>query len=372
MDDKAELERLLTDGYLIHGPIINLSDHTPESIRKAHTFFKIGESLEVLLDQNNRRKSLIMLRQPSTNCRVEILTANAITLRRAEDQLRYQNKPIGSIVRAHVIAMGGRSTSRRIFHLDKLISSLDGLWGWKFKLGDSVGKLEVEITLNSSEDSLIEKTLSDLQYLLDCLAISLQVGFRIQHSWVGHIPRYGPYVSGVGSEERMLENVAIDEIERNIEVITTSQEYAHTARGLNEAYAENTAAGRLSRLWATVETVFTSKPEPLLTSGEVSHLLDCAGRIPSLVGDNERFGKLRQALSDADRLPSLTRNERISQGIASTMAITFDDAYESIKKASQLRGKHSHQISSDDLKEIEASEQFLQGVLCKYLTQHTK
>lgn len=296
MNDLEKVEQLLANGYFLSGEVIPLSRLTPESIAITIKVFSIQMDTKTLLDLSNRTKSLIMLKHPSTGHQIEIITLDKCTISRANEQLRYQREPIGTLIRARCAALGGSSSSQRIFHLDRLVASLEGLRGWKFKLGDSIGTLEVIIRLESTDRGATEESLNKLQRLLDCLAVSQEVGFHIQHYSVVPIPRFGPTVS-FGLEERMLPPITLEEI-GNIETTLSSTEASVVAEGLNQAYIENCMPSRLSRLWATVEDVFGGKPEPLLKEEEVNCLIGAAKGIESLGKDSDRLGRLEEALSN--------------------------------------------------------------------------
>jgi len=369
MDNYAKLERLLADGYFVIGHVFRLSELTPESITNFVSVFSIQLAPKILLDPSNRAKSLVMLRHPSTGEQVEIVTSDERTIRRANEQLRYQREPIGTLIRLRCAALGGRTSRQRIFHLDRLVASLKGLRHWDFKLGDTVGTFEVVIRLKSIDGGAIEETIDELQRLLDCLAISQQVGFHIQHCSVAAIPRLEPSVC-IGPEETMLSPVTPEEIHSIIAAISSS-EATVAAQGLNQAYTENCMPSRLSRLWAAVEDVFGGKPELLLKEGEVKYLISEANRIESLRNDPDRLKKLKDALSNPDRLPLKSRNERIADGVAPIMGIGVDDAYCRVRTASELRGKHGHQLL-ENWQSIEGSEKFLQEALLCYLKKQMK
>lgn len=366
MDDHSKLERLLADGYLLVGYVLPLSNLTSESIANAVSVFSIQLDAESLLDPSNKAKSLVMLKHPSTGHRVDILASDEHTIRRANKQLRYQRERIGTLMRAHCAALGGRASRQRIFHLDRLVASLDGLWGWKFILGDAVGTFEVVIHLESTDRKTTEEAIDKLQRLLDCLAISQQVGFHIQHCSVASILRLEPSVS-IGPEEMMLPPVTPEEI-GNIEAAISSTEAVVAAEGLNQAYIENCMPSRLSRLWAATEDVFGGKPELLLKEGEVKYLVDQAKGIESLRNNSDRLKKLKEALSDPNRLPLISRNERMASAIAPVMGISIEDAYHKVRTASELRGRHGHQLLAN-WEDMEASEKFLQEALQRYLLQ---
>jgi hypothetical protein len=364
MDDCAKLEQLLADDYSVIGRVFHLSELTPESIANFVSVFSIQLAPKILLNPSNKTKCLVMLRHPSTSHQVEIVTSDERTISRANEQLRYQREPIGTLIYACCVALGGRTSRQRIFHLERLVTSLKGLWDWDFKLGDAAGTFEVVIRLKSTDKGAIEETIDKLQRLLDCLAIFQQVGFLIQHCSVAPIPRLEPSVS-FGPEEMMLRPVGPGEID-NIEATLSSREASVAARGLTQAYCETSIPSRLSMLWAAVEDVFGSKPEPLLNEEEVKYLVAQARGIEILRNDSDRLKKLKKALSDPDRMPLLSRNERMANAIAPIMGMSVDDVYRKVRAASELRGKHGHQLLKNS-ENIEASEKFLQDVLLCYL-----
>lgn len=369
MNDCAELEQLLADDYLVIGRVFRFSELTPESIANFVSVFSVQLAREILLDPSNQTKCLIVLRHPSTGHQVEIVTSDERAIGRADEQLRYQREPIGTLIRAHCVALGGRTSHQRVFHLDRLVASLGGLWDWDFRLGDVVGTFEVVIRLESTDTGAIEGTVDRLQRLLDCLAIFQQVGFHIQHCSVVPIPRLEPSVS-FGPEEMMLRPVALGEVDSVVATLS-SREASVAARGLTQAYCETSIPSRLSMLWAAAEDVFGSKPEPLLDKEEVKYLATQAKGIDSLRNDSGRLKKLREALSDPDRMPLLSRNERMANAIAPIMDMRVDDVYHKLRTASQLRGKHGHQLLRNS-ENIGASEKFLQEALLCYLKRQKK
>ena len=360
MDDYTKLEQLLAEGYLVRR-IFLPSEIPPELITNLDS--------EILHDSSNKAKSLVILEHPSTGRQVRILTSDARTISRANEQRRYQEEPIGTLVCARCAALGGRSARQRIFHVDHLVASLDGLWGWKFKLGDVVGTFEVVIRLESTDRGVAEEAVDKLQHLLDYLAVCQQVGFHIQHCSITPIPRLELAYS-IGPEERLLSPVTPEEIS-NIEAVLSSVEAMAAARGLNQAYVENCMPSRLSRLWAAAEHIFAGKPKRLISEKEIKCLLETAKGIESLRNDDDRLRELKQALSDPERLPLISRNKRMAYAIAPIMGISVKDAYSKVRTASKLRGEHGHRLSTN-WEAIEASEKFLQEALLHYLAQQKR
>lgn len=363
MDELKELKKYLNDGYLLDGPVLRLSEKTPKSIAEAYSFFEINIDLNVLLDPANKDKTMLLLRHPNIKKRIAILTSNNQVISKAISQYKYQRERIGTIMNFQVVALGGRSDKERIFHLDQFISSLDGLFGWKFSLGSNIGEFKIEIKSNSVDDTDTIEILSRLQLILDYFAFYFGVGFHIRHKFITNIPRIGPYVSGIGGEERMLSPVTTTELEK-INSLKGKHLLLEAMRGLREAYIETTMPGRISRLWSTIETIFGEKQQKLLSDSEIEEILSNAALISSLEKDSKRLGKFKDTLQKA----TLTsRNEHIATNIALTMDKGFKETYQDVKMASMLRGKHLHRILMEDVDNMQSSEKFLQAALITYI-----
>lgn len=368
MDDYKKLERLLADGYLVEIDAIALSTLNQEGAR---FFSNVSTQLtpETLLDPSNRAKFLVRLINPSTGNRVDLLTSDEHAISRAKDQLRYQREPVETFISVICAALGGSSAKERVFHLDRMVASLDGIWGWKLTLGEILGTFRVKIRIESMDKDVAEEALENLQLLLHCLAVMRQVGFYIQHYSFESTPRCTqlPYFGATGPEEMMMAPVTHQEID-SIKATLSSRESMDAARGLNDAYCENTMASRLSRLWATAEGVFGSKPQPLLNEEEIKYLVAVAEGIESLSKDSDRLKKFKDALPNPFQLPLQSRNRLMAEAIAPIMGISDEEAHSKVSTASELRGKHGHGISRD-LEGMEASEKFLQEALRRYLAQ---
>lgn len=367
MDDKSELEHLLANGYLVVGPIMSLSELTQrDSLANFLSVFSVTLSIKTLLDPVNRNSTLIMLRHPSTGQKIEIITSDHLVIRRAKAQQSYQEEPIGLLIRALCSALGGRYSHERIFHLDQLIASLDGLWNWQFKLGERVGTFEAIKRLETTDRGSAEEALDQLSHLLNFLAYRYQVGLYMQHSSISQIPRLEPTVS-IGPEERMLPAVTEKDI-HDIEIVLTSPKAVVAVKGLNQSYIENCMPSRLSMLWAAAEHVFSNKPERLLSNDEILCLFKAAETIESLRKDPQRLGDFKKALRNPDRLPLKSRNLRMAETIAPVMNISIEVAYSKVRRASELRGKNVHRLSQG-WKDIEDSEKFLQEALLCYIAK---
>ena len=367
MNDKSQLELLLDNGYHVVGPVKPLVELKQKSFLNFISVFSIKLSQQILLDPSNRNKTLIMLRQPSTGQQIEIITSEDHIITMAKTQQNYQNETIGMLIRSRCCALGGQSSNERIFHLDQLVASLDGFCNWQFKLGETVGVFEATKRLETIDRGSAEEELVKLNQLLDFLAYFYQVGFHIQHSTISQIPRLEPTVS-VGPTERMLTAITQKEILPDLEVMLASPKALVAIKGLNQSYIENCMPSRLSMLWATAEHVFSSKPERLLSIDEITFLFKTAETIESLKKDKQRLEKLKNALNDPDRLSVKSRNLRMAENIALVMHISTNEAESKVRKASQMRGKNLHRLSQN-WKDIEDSEKFLQEALLCYITK---
>lgn len=358
-----ELEKLFEDGYRVvtSYPILN---HTPQEIHGFISFFKTELSLQEALHPSNRNKNVVVLSHVPTGHQVEVLTSDQAILNRINKRIEYQNEPIGMAIRAQCLALGGRSTYGGVSHLDRLVESLDGLWGWEFKLGDAVGAFNVFIKLDQTDREYGELVREKLLLLLDCLAIIQNVGFYIKQFSCTFRPRIGLYCFA-GMREEMLRPVTPEEI-NNIEAILSFDKERLAARGLNQSYIENCMPSRLSMLWAATEHVFRSKSEPLLTKDEINQILESAKNVESLKNDPDRLDKLKNAISDPGRVFLKGRNRIMAENMARIMNISEESAYSKMSKASKLRGKNVHQLS-DDWDALREAEKFLQEALLSYL-----
>lgn len=362
MVNPEELEKLFEDGYrvVISYPLLN---HTPQEINGFVSFFKTKLSLKEALHPTNRNKNVVVLSLP-TGHQVEVLTSDEAILNRINKRLEYQKEPIGMIILARCLATGGRSAYGGCPHLDQLIESLDGLWGWEFKLKDDAGSFNVVIRLDETNRECGEVVREQLQLLFDYLAIIRKVGFYIKQFSCQLRPRM-ELNAFPGPAEEMLSPVTSEEI-NNIKAILSSDKNMLAARGLNQSYIENCMPSRLSMLWAATEHVFRSKSEPLLTKDEINQILESAKNVESLKNDPDRLDKLKNAISDPSRVFLKSKNKIMAENMAQIMNISEESAYSNLRVISKLRGKNVHQLS-DDWGALREAEKFLQEALLSYL-----
>ena len=287
--DFKELNQHLADGYLIDEAVHCLGRLNPQTIDRFTSFFSIKTDAAILLDLSNSDKQLIILGHPTTGSRFELITSDDATMLRVASQLSYQKERIGTQIHARCIAVDNRLLERPAYHgLDRLVESLNGRWGWNFRLLEGmIPAFQVKIRLESTNGVDIEIAKDKLKGLLDCLAVSQNIGFYIQEISEGPIRRcsLNPYFLAAGPAQRTLEALSFEEIS-NIEAVLSSPKAKAAARGLNQAYSENFVPSKLAMLWAAVEDVFSTDPEHLLKENERIILLKAAKEIETLVNNN--------------------------------------------------------------------------------------
>lgn len=364
MMDIAEIEKLLDSGFIVNGPVASLRKLNESSLEDFIKLFSIQTDIEILKNQENCNKTVFLLKDPKTGEQKEFITDDQVIVDRILEQQKYQKEPVGTQIYAFCTALGGKSTKERIFHLDRLIESINGFQNWQFKLTDRIGTFTVIIQIKSIEEFEIENTISNLQFLLDCMALYYQVGFQIQHYHNTPILRIDPIVS-MGPEERMLQPTNSITVFKIASLISNSKTQK-VARGINQSYAENCLPSRLMILWATFEQVFRTPPKSLLSDAEIDSILELASNIETLKADPDRLDELRKIVRNPDRIPLKNRNFRLAKSVSETLDMDFEETHSKIKRASKLRGKHVHNIAEewDDLVD---AEKFLRNTLIQYM-----
>jgi hypothetical protein len=343
-NDDKRLKDLIDNGYLISVTL------------------EIDKTLE---NNINNLKLFFILHNSKTNKKIGCVTGDQVIIDRVLKQQKYQKEPIGTQIYAYCAALGGKSSKERFFHLEDLIKSINGFQNWEFKISDRIGTFKVIIKIESIEKSQIEKTFSDLQFLLDCMAHYYQVGFQIQHYNISPIPRLD-IIFAWGPEERRLESFD-KEIILKIGKLISNEEIRNIAHGINQSYTENNLTSRITILWAAVEQAFQTSPKHLLRTNEIEEILKIVSNIETLKTEPERLKKLKSILKDPDRIPSISRNTRIAQSVSKLLKLDNDMIDKKIKDISKLRGRHVHSITPENIIEFENAENFLRDILEKYM-----
>lgn len=367
MDDFQKVTELIKQEYHLENitPISHINQENIESFIAVVNPKIVNR--EFLLDPANKDKCLIQFRDLKKNKRIEIITADKKAINKAMEYKSYLNQPIGISIHATCVAMGSGSSDMRISHIDRLIPSLNEVFGWKFKLIDRTGSFNADIKIDSTSRIKADQALDKLQRFLDALAITKNVGFHIQHYSVTPIPRHtGPHWGGWGPTEHMIPPLNDQEVENIINIISSNDKVIYAVRGLNQAYIENLLPSRVARLWATVEHVLDSKPTQMLKKSERKAIIQTIKKMEIL--EDSKIKKINEVISN---LYTESRNERIAKNISILLKIPFEEAYDKIRKASKDRGKNVHEIR-DDWELLKESEKFLQEVLLRFIDKNSK
>ena len=359
------LERAIADGYFVIGifSVGKIQRNNGESVDKFIKVFNLRIGRDVLLDPKNRDKFIIILRKESAQ-QIEILTSDFQCINKAKRQLAFQNETIGISITVHCVASGGSSEPDQVPHIDSIIRQLDGFLDWNFKQIDTT-KFEVSKKLSSTNKENAKQELNKLRLLLNYIAITRKIGIRVERYSIQEIPRFGPSHGIWGPLEWMVPPLSKEEIKRFEKFLSASPQIHKIADGLNQVYLLTSPDLRLAVLWAITEAVFADTPVPLLSHDEIENILNFATELPTLKG-SERLSKLKNALSDPNRLPLKSRNRIISENIAKNLNLNAEDVYREIKKISKVRGKYLHRFKVK-IKEVQEAEEYLRTLLEKYL-----
>jgi len=272
------------------------------------------------------------------------------------------------------MAIGGTLENRGKYHLDLLVQSIENFDDWKISLSDRQGFFDIDIEMDDVlDDESVQLVLEQVENILDFIAVSRQVGFKIQHYSASYKPEKGLSIHWGEQEYRL---PSMNNIEKGIiRAIVQSKENTDILKArkcLNHCYIENTMPGRVSILWSGIEELFREEqPLPLLNIDEIKAIKKCIREIPSLATDRKRTDEFISAISDPQRMPLKSRNKIISEGISKKLDIPSDGVYKEIKKASTLRGKHVHELHND-WRELVECEKFLHSIIRNYLAKNPK
>ncbi|SCG85527.1 hypothetical protein [Methanobacterium congolense] len=299
----------------------------------------------------------------SEDHKVQFSTKDKKAVYKAYEFFSYQKQPLGTWINVYFIVSGGK-VSNALYDVTKLIPSLNEISEWKFNLTDKY-RIRAETKLKSTNRIEIEQSINNIQTFLNASGFIRDIGFHIQHYTVSPIPRYGLIGGSMDLWTQLSDPLTKDEKIKLNQLMGVKNKVRTALTGLNQSYTENLLPNRVARLWATIEHVFGTKAEPLLTECERKAIIKSAKRIDSLKKDG-KLEKFISAISDRDRLSLEGRNRRIANNIADLMNMDKDKVYSDIQEISKFQGKHVHNIENN-WKELEKSEKLLQNILLKYI-----
>jgi len=353
-----QLEKLFDAGYLVlRRPLL-----TREVTDNTKNVFCLGTDEKIFQSTINEDNWLIILRyvKDKPNTQIEIITNHNIIIRIANERFNYQIEPVGTIIRAKCIALN----PKHITHIERIVRDLDGYSGMQFIAGNTCDSFEIVNKIESTKDYDVEQEIERIRSLMDALFMITETGYFIRYISVDPLRRMHPSVS-IGQVEKMLGPITKESISEAVAIVDSSKEIALILRGLNQSYVDNCYSSRLDRLWATVENVFCSHPEHLLSSEELDAIVSYATKLP-IANDESRLKSLIESLKNPDRLPNKSRNERIANNISRLLDRDYVSTYSEIKNCSKLRGQHGHSVSCKN-REIIRAEDYLKQVLLQHL-----
>jgi hypothetical protein len=366
MYEKNRLLEYLGKGYSINGPILKIS-----AIKDRNNFlevFPIDNGINVLENPLNQKKTLIMLRNEINT--TEIITDDEETI---EFAIKKQSEPY-IITEIHVVCevLGTDIAEVGIFDLENFVHALNENSNWEFNLGDNIDSMfTITIRIESLNPQLIEDAIEKTQKFIDLLAISENVGILIHDiSSCKTKKEPEPIAVKIGKPKRRLEKPSKELISK-IAYYSTScdkNDLYIAAHGLNLSYIENCLPNRVSMLWATVETLFKTKPEHLLDKEEIKMLIKHIDQLDFLKSEDDkwRLEKLKEGIKNPNLFSLKNRNERIALFISNELDLDYDETLRNIKLATSIRGKYLHELR-DEWSEIRKTEKYLQGILKAYI-----
>lgn len=352
MNDKDKLVRHLANGYTV----LHVTS-------KISTLNKNGEGF--LEDPLNQDKSIIIFNK---GC---IITDDAETLEFARQILEKGNEIIGTRIVAVCEMLGTDKPEEDIGDIDIFINSLNENSTWEFKLSDNSIFL-ITISTDSSDRILINQNIEKIRKFVDLLSHSQSVGILIRSIQESHIRKRKDPVFTEIKHCKNLQPLSKELTSNIFHLVDCHDEdkLFEAAHGLNQSFIENCLPNRLSMLWATVESLFRTKQNHLLTSDEIDQLINAADQIETLKSESEkwRLDILRKGIRNSELFSSKTRNQRIALSISKELGLDYEDTLKNIRTISKKRGKHLHQLIGDS-GEIRESEVYLQKILHTYINK---
>jgi hypothetical protein len=366
MYEKNKLVEYLEKGYLINGPILKIS--TIQDKENFLEVFPIDNGIDVLKNPLNQEKNLIMLR--NGNNTTEIITNHKGTIELA---VQKQKEPF-IITEIHAVCeiLGTDIAEVGTFDFENFVHALNENSNWEFILGDHSDSIfTVKVRIESLDPQLIDEFTEKIQKFIDLLAISQNVGILIHDITNCKTKKEPePILVVIGKPKRRLGKPSKKLISK-IAYYSTSydkNELHIAAHGLNLSYIENCLPNRVSMLWATVETLFKTKPEHLLNKEEMKILIKGIDQLDLLKSEDDkwRLKKLKEGIKNPNLFSLKNRNERIALFISNELDLDYNETLKNIKLATSIRGKHLHELR-DEWSEIRNTEKYLQGILRAYI-----
>ena len=362
-----QLRTLLNEGNIVERPPFSVASIVEEGLARKERGMPIPGDRAFLLDPRNWDETVIILRDPTSNCRSLIVTRDQRVIEMAQASLLERFEPVGIWIRARCELRGGSATTAPDFHVDRLVKSLVGVRGWIFEPDDQPGRFFVSKMIRETGEHTRTQNLLDLAEMLDSLAVALGKGVHTWHLAVSSIPKEAPAVSW-GKEEHMVSPLSAAEVSSIGKPLVDSRKRL-IAGALNRSYCEISKQAKLTALWACCENVMAGEPERMLTDETVDAIVGALETCEQLVDDCELLQKARPLLTDVlKKLSRKTRNDRISERIAALLGISSKDARRQVSRIFKLRGDYVHSlVDTGTASEADTALAFLHSALLREL-----
>jgi hypothetical protein len=342
------------------------SDHSIKSV------MNISEMIDKKLpqDEQNQQKALIML---SKDENISMFYAeDEETIRFAKQKIEDQDKPIGTLIFVVCEISGTSAVGERIRELESFIRTLNENSDWKFESKGSDMVFTISVRIESVDTQIIDEKTEIIQHFIDLLAFYKNIGIVI-HSIQKQFVRKDGLLTMYGITQRALDGVSKEFISRVYSYVCLgNKEVYDAAHGLNRSYVENNLPNRISTLWATIETLFTSKTEHLLNNDEIEVIINCIDQLDIWKSEQDkiRLKKLKERIKDPNVLSLKNRNERIASSISYELDRDYNETLKMIKFVSKIRGKYLHELRKDEQIELRNTEEYLQEILKAYINKN--
>ena len=366
-DHEKILNLIYREDSKIVGPIITVSTIKKKNIDDFVSVFDI-EKGEILSHDDN--ETLVMLRKG--DIKEHIFTTDKRAIFIAKEKKKAQEELIGIRIIFKCAAIWNEPDKQHKAYIEKLIDAYNDFKSWKFEK-EETGNFKITVTIGKDES--VDKTINEVQLFLDMLSFYHGIGFMIQNYSVFKLPRYG--MASAIQQVKRPKPLSMEEINSLKEKMKNSSDLMKLAlHSLNISHYERESRSRVLTLWAAVEEISLKgfNQQKLLSKDEIKEIMKAVQNIPTLKNDLERIKKLNDVISNPQRLPLKSRNERIASFISNIKGISIEEAKKAIGKISKLRGKlaHTASVSQSSNEELEKWERFLQKVLKGFISQNIR
>jgi hypothetical protein len=317
-------------------------------------------------DPNLKGKFVITVRKPTEKRKYTISTVDYSCIERALNNKAYQKETVEIEIYLDCNALGG-AIHDQIFPISNIISKLNGYMDWIFTeasdnpMSEVYGKeptnsFSVKKRLKTNNIELAKEELQRLRNLLDFIAITRQIGIRVERYGLINIPRFGATFGVAGPTEWNIPPMSQKELSDFDRFLTLSPETQSLAAELNQIYLLTALPNRLVLLCTTIEKNFRGEASLLLETKEKKDIFRLLDKEFSKSIDAKRLTQLKEAISTRK---NITGNQVIASKIALELGFSEDETYNKLSEAFRTRGKYVHNLVYTDSEVFEAVQYLL-------------